>query len=172
MSISVQLPSYTNKTSNTRNLQHNTDADKSVVVTPVTVFYDYELHNGKLLLATINRRVSQPQIRLCDRRVDIDSRSQSRYRRVGLHTVLFAPSCGNRKDQQTNIGAYTKWLRDNEGSQERFCDEWKADPKYGTEDNEFNYDFALCKLNETVIIDSNIKLELNEKNRFRNAERK
>jgi hypothetical protein len=73
--------------------------------------------------------------------------------------VLTAAHCGDAKGKQLIIGGYVRGELE-EGSQVRFCDEWKMDPKYnaGTE----NYDFALCKLNKPVIIDSKVKLELNE----------
>ncbi len=81
---------------------------------------------------------------------------------IAPDAVLFAAHCGGWKDQQINIGAYrTQTLE--EGAQERFCDVWIPDPKYGTEGSDINYDFALCKLNEPVIIDeSNVVLVLNE----------
>lgn len=81
---------------------------------------------------------------------------------IAPDAVLFAAHCGDWKDQQINIGAYrTQTLE--EGAQERFCDVWIPDPKYGTEGSDINYDFALCKLNEPVIIDeSNVVLVLNE----------
>jgi len=80
--------------------------------------------------------------------------------------VLFAAHCENWKDKQLNIGAYQATTVA-EGSQVRYCDEWKQDPKYGTEGSNINYDFALCRLNEPVYIDeSNVKLELNDRDFF------
>jgi secreted trypsin-like serine protease len=78
---------------------------------------------------------------------------------VAPDIVLTAAHCGDYKGQQLIIGGYSAGEL-KEGSQMRFCDEWMMDPKYngGT----YNYDFALCKLNKPVIIDSNVKLELNK----------
>jgi len=80
---------------------------------------------------------------------------------VAPDMVLFAAHCESLKNFQLSIGAYKKESLD-EGAQERFCEEWTPDPKYGTGGHDTNYDFALCKLNEPVFIDSNIKLEINE----------
>lgn len=81
---------------------------------------------------------------------------------IAPDAVLFAAHCGDWKDRQISIGAYrTQTLE--EGAQERFCDVWIPDPKYGTEGSSINYDFALCKLNEPVVIDeSKVTLVLNE----------
>jgi len=80
---------------------------------------------------------------------------------VAPDIVLFAAHCEDWKDLQLSIGAYRRESLD-EGAQERFCDEWTPDPKYGTEGSGINYDFALCKLNKPVTLNSKIKLELNE----------
>jgi len=76
--------------------------------------------------------------------------------------VLFAAHCRDWSDRQISISAYeTQRLSD--GAQDRYCDEWIADPLYDASTT--NYDFALCKLNTPVTIDeSKIKLELNEAN--------
>lgn len=80
---------------------------------------------------------------------------------VAPDVVLFAAHCESWKDKQISIGAY-KTMSLQSGAQERFCDTWVKDPKYGTEGSDINYDFALCKLNEPVNIDeSKVKLELN-----------
>jgi len=77
--------------------------------------------------------------------------------------VLFAAHCGEWKDKQLNIGAFKKETL-TQFSQERYCAEWIADPKYGTDGSDINYDFALCRLDEPVQIDeSNVILELNNK---------
>lgn len=76
--------------------------------------------------------------------------------------VLFAAHCRDWTNLQISISAYeTMTLA--EGAQDRFCDEWIADPLYDSSTT--NYDFALCKLNKPVTIDeSKVKLELNEAN--------
>jgi len=76
--------------------------------------------------------------------------------------VLFAAHCRDWKDKQLNVGAFLATTVA-EGSQVRYCAEWKADPKFGTEGSAVNYDFALCRLDEPVFVDeSNVKLELND----------
>jgi len=76
--------------------------------------------------------------------------------------VLFAAHCEDWKDKQLNVGAFLATTV-TEGSQVRYCAEWKKDPKFGTEGSIANYDFALCRLDEPVLIDeSNVKLELND----------
>jgi trypsin len=84
---------------------------------------------------------------------------------VAPDIVLFAAHCAEFTDFQLSIGAYKKESLA-EGAQERFCEEWTPDPKYGTGGRDINYDFALCKLNEPVFIDSKIKLEINEDDSF------
>jgi secreted trypsin-like serine protease len=75
--------------------------------------------------------------------------------------VLTAAHCLNRANDQVHIGAYEK-NKLSAGSQERFCEEWIAHPSFDDE-NFFDLDFALCKLNKPVAIDqSRILLELNE----------
>jgi len=77
--------------------------------------------------------------------------------------VLFAAHCEDWKDKQLNVGAFQKYVVA-DGSQARYCAEWKQDPKYGTEGSDINYDFALCRLDEPVFIDeSNVILELNDR---------
>jgi len=80
---------------------------------------------------------------------------------VAPDVVLFAAHCQNWKDKQLSIGAYeTKSLSN--GAQSRHCEEWKADPDYNNGGYN-NNDFALCKLDEPVIIDeSQVRLVLNE----------
>lgn len=78
---------------------------------------------------------------------------------VAPDIVLTAAHCGDFKGQQVIIGGYLAGTLE-EGSQMRFCDEWSMDPRYNGDT--FNYDFALCKLNKPVTIDSNVRLELNE----------
>lgn len=81
---------------------------------------------------------------------------------VAPDVVLFAAHCLDWTDKQVIIGAYKKRTIIGDGEQ-RFCDEWIADPDYGIGDSSNNNDFALCKLNEPVIIDeSKIKLVMNE----------
>jgi len=85
---------------------------------------------------------------------------------VAPDIVLFAAHCENWKDKQLSIGAYARESLAN-GAQERFCDTWIADPKYRTEGSDINYDFALCKLNEPVSIDTSfVSIELNENDNF------
>jgi len=72
--------------------------------------------------------------------------------------VLFAAHCGEWKDKQLNVGAFQKYALA-EGSQARYCAEWKQDPKF----KGLNYDFALCRFDEPVFIDkSNVIIELND----------
>lgn len=80
---------------------------------------------------------------------------------IAPDAVLFAAHCGDVESYTVHVGAYKKWSLEG-GAQERFCDEWIPDPLYGSGGSDFNYDFALCKLNEPVTIDSPITLELNE----------
>lgn len=82
---------------------------------------------------------------------------------IAPDVVLSAAHCVSPKDKQVIIGAYE--LMDLAGgAQERFCDDWITDPKYGTERMD-DYDFALCKLNKPVVIDdSKVRLELNQNN--------
>eukprot|EP00534_Pseudo-nitzschia_fraudulenta_P010726 CAMPEP_0201215616 /NCGR_PEP_ID=MMETSP0851-20130426/189068_1 /ASSEMBLY_ACC=CAM_ASM_000631 /TAXON_ID=183588 /ORGANISM="Pseudo-nitzschia fraudulenta, Strain WWA7" /LENGTH=550 /DNA_ID=CAMNT_0047505113 /DNA_START=3213 /DNA_END=4865 /DNA_ORIENTATION=+ len=81
---------------------------------------------------------------------------------IAPDVVLFAAHCEEWKDKQLSIGAYKARTLEG-GAQERFCDTWLADPKYGEGDSEINNDFALCKLNSPVITDGfGVKLELNE----------
>merc|ERR1711935_1077260 len=72
---------------------------------------------------------------------------------VAPDIVLTAAHCGDFKDQQVIIGGNLAGQLE-EGSQMRFCDEWRMDPKYNAGTS--NYDFALCKLNKPVTIDSNV----------------
>jgi len=75
--------------------------------------------------------------------------------------VLFAAHCSTWKDKQINIGGYER-RTNGHGSQARFCEEWKADPTYGTGGSVLNNDFALCKLDKPVAIDTSfVRLELN-----------
>lgn len=80
---------------------------------------------------------------------------------IAPDAVLFAAHCRDWKDRQLSIGAYERSSL-SEGAQERFCDVWIPDPKYGTEGSDINYDFALCKLNKPVTFESKVRLELNE----------
>mmetsp|Transcript_14807 Transcript_14807/g.31633 ORF Transcript_14807/g.31633 Transcript_14807/m.31633 type:complete len:467 (-) Transcript_14807:407-1807(-) len=76
--------------------------------------------------------------------------------------VLFAAHCGTRKGRQIAIGAY-ETNRLVEGAQERFCEEYIPDPKWGYLDYGLVFDFALCKLNEPVVLSSTVAtLVLNE----------
>merc|ERR1719464_1205429 len=80
---------------------------------------------------------------------------------IAPSVVLFAAHCRDYKDQQVNIGSYKK-RTDEYGAQQRFCDVWIANPKYGGVSG-INNDFALCQLNEPVdISESKVKLILNE----------
>jgi len=81
---------------------------------------------------------------------------------IAPDVVLFAAHCKDKfLNRQFNIGAY-KTRSTQEGAQQRFCDEWIADPQYKQGGSSINNDFALCKLDHPVEMDSNISLELNE----------
>ena len=87
---------------------------------------------------------------------------------IAPDVVLFAAHCKVQfLDQQFIIGAY-KTRTVEYGAQARFCDEWIADPLFGTggtpeQYTNNNYDFALCKLDEPVYIDdSTVTIVLNE----------
>ena len=78
--------------------------------------------------------------------------------------VLFNAQCGDLKDQQVIVGAYTQYTLE-EGAHDRFCEEWIGDPNHDSAT--FDYDFALCKLNLPVDIDtSKVTLELNDDSSF------
>jgi len=82
--------------------------------------------------------------------------------------VLFAAHCGNWKNQQVNVGSYTRYTTAH-NSQPRFCEKWVADPLYN--DQNTDYDFALCKLDSPVDVDQSfVKLELNTDNNFPSAQ--
>ena len=73
---------------------------------------------------------------------------------IAPDVALFAAHCGENWDwtgEQISISAYRDSTLEG-GAQERFCDEYVADPLYGTGGSGINYDFALCKLNEPVTV--------------------
>jgi secreted trypsin-like serine protease len=71
--------------------------------------------------------------------------------------VLTAAHCDSFEGQQVIVGAHQPTTL-TEGSHVRLCETWKGDPKFRTGESINNYDFALCKLDEPVFIDSNVKL--------------
>jgi len=73
--------------------------------------------------------------------------------------VLSAAHCGSRKGINVIVGAYRNELLAG-GGQRRTCVEYIQDPRFDYDNG--NFDFSLCKLDEPVTIDSNIKIELNE----------
>ena len=78
---------------------------------------------------------------------------------VAPDVVLFAAHCGDWSNRQVIVGAYeTRTV--SEGAESRFCIEWIEDPDYVPSTT--NSDFALCKLDKPVDIDSAVILELNE----------
>jgi len=83
---------------------------------------------------------------------------------IAPDVVLSAAHCGDWKGRQVAIGAY-KIETLSRGAVERFCDEWIPDPKYRDMDWGVVHDYALCKLNEPVVLESIstvATLELNE----------
>lgn len=85
---------------------------------------------------------------------------------IAPDVVLFAAHCSKDSfhNKQVVVGAY-KYASTDDGGQARFCDEWIADPLYGTGGHGNNYDFALCKLDRPVEIDeSQVTLVLNDDN--------
>ncbi len=81
---------------------------------------------------------------------------------IASDTVLFAAHCEDWRGKQVSIGAY-KARSKQDGAQERYCEEYAADPKFNYTDIAPNYDFALCKLDSPVTIDeSKVRLVLNE----------
>lgn len=85
---------------------------------------------------------------------------------IAPDVVLFAAHCSEDSflNKQVVVGAY-KYASTDDGGKARFCDQWIADPLYGTGGHSNNYDFALCKLDRPAEIDeSKITLVLNEDN--------
>jgi len=83
---------------------------------------------------------------------------------IAMDIVLFAAHCGNWKNQQVNVGSYTKYTTA-QNSQPRFCEKWVADPLYNSQN--LDYDFALCKLDSPVDVDQFfVKLVLNSDDNF------
>ncbi|VEU39131.1 unnamed protein product [Pseudo-nitzschia multistriata] len=73
--------------------------------------------------------------------------------------VLTAGHGGNLTNVLISVGATKQHMSDDSGAQIRTCEEWVRHPGFG----DFNNDFALCKLNETAIIDESfVRLELND----------
>jgi len=78
---------------------------------------------------------------------------------VAPDVILFAAHCDDLSDRQVNIGAYRKQTTE-EGAQGRFCEEWIQDPLYN--EDGYDYDFALCKLDKPVVIDdTEVELAIN-----------
>jgi len=87
---------------------------------------------------------------------------------IAPDAVLFAAHCGTRKSHQVVVGAYKSGsleYKENDSSETykaeaRFCETWVPHPDYNTGNQ--NNDFALCRLNEAVNIDTTkTRLEFN-----------
>jgi len=82
---------------------------------------------------------------------------------VAPDVVLFAAHCGDWSNKEVIVGGYeTRSLT--AGAQSRFCVEWIKDEDYVPSTT--NSDFALCKLDRPVEMDSAVILELNEDDSF------
>jgi len=80
--------------------------------------------------------------------------------------VLFAAHCKDWSGKQVHIGAYKTRTIAN-GSVGRFCVSWMQDPQYGMGGSSINNDFALCKLDKPVYIDTDyVTLEMNNDANF------
>jgi len=79
---------------------------------------------------------------------------------IGPDLVLFAAHCGDYTGRQVVVGAMQK-NSVKKGGQPRICETWIGDPKYTSTWWWTDFDFALCKLDEPVEMDSEITLELN-----------
>lgn len=83
---------------------------------------------------------------------------------VAPDIVLTAAHCKDRTGQQIVISPYKKYeITSEDNAESRFCETWIPDPMYNETFN-FNYDFALCKLDKPVesFYNMSVKLELND----------
>lgn len=82
---------------------------------------------------------------------------------IAPEVVLFAAHCGDYKSKQVVVSSYKKGSP-YYGGKIRYCDEWKAHPKWSENvEGEINNDFALCKLDQPVTVDeTSVKLEWND----------
>jgi secreted trypsin-like serine protease len=81
---------------------------------------------------------------------------------IGPDIVLYAAHCGDYSGRQVNVGAFER-SEITGGAQPRFVVDCRFDPLYPGV-NEYNYDYAVCKLDSPVEIDEDeVRLKVNNK---------